>query len=77
MSDVIAVRVSKELKAELDELDIDYADEVRKHLERKVKERKFKKALNEIKKFREHLRKKTGVTSASAESIRWDREHGH
>ena len=45
MSDVIAVRVPKKLKNELQELDLDYAEEVRMCLERLVKRKKLKKAI--------------------------------
>ncbi len=43
MSDVIAVRVPKKLKEELQELNLDYADDVRECLERKVKAEKLKR----------------------------------
>jgi hypothetical protein len=77
MSDVIGIRVPKRLKAELQDLDLDYAEEVRACLERMVKIKKLKKALEEADEFRNNLQKKTGLTSSSAEFIREDREHGH
>ena len=77
MSDVIAVRVPKKLKEELQELDLDYAEEMRMCLERLVKRKKLKKALKEVDKFRDNLSKKTGMTTPSAEIIREDREHAH
>jgi phage gp16-like protein len=77
MSDVIGIRVPKRLKEELQELNLDYAEEVRACLERMVKIKKLKKALDEADEFRNNLQKKTGLTSSSAEFIREDREHGH
>jgi len=77
MSDVIAVRVPKKLKDELQELNLDYANEVRACLERMVKQKKLKKALEDADEFRSNLQKKTGLTPSSAEFIREDREHGH
>ena len=44
MSDIIAVRVPKRLKKELQELNMDYADDVRECLERKVKAEKLKRS---------------------------------
>ncbi len=77
MSDVIAVRVPKKLKKELQELNMDYADAVRECLERKVKAEKLKRVMKEIDTFRIELSKKTGTTASSADIIREDREHGH
>jgi len=77
MSDVIAVRVTKKLKDELQELNLDYADDVRECLERKVKAEKLKRVLKETEKFRIELEKKTGITTSSADIIREDRDHGH
>ncbi len=77
MSNVIAVRISGELKKELDELDIDYADDVREFLERKVKQRLLAKTLSGIGRHRRKLEKRVGKTSSSVDFIRGDREHGH
>jgi hypothetical protein len=77
MSDVIAVRVPKRLKEELQELNMDYADDVRECLERKVKTEKLKLVMKEIDTFRIELSKKTGTTASSADIIREDRDHGH
>jgi predicted transcriptional regulator len=77
MSDVIAVRVPKKLKDELQELQLDYADDVRECLERKVKAEKLKRVMKEINTFRTELSKKTGVTASSADIIREDRDHGY
>jgi predicted metal-binding transcription factor (methanogenesis marker protein 9) len=76
MSDVIGVRVPKKLKEEIQELNLDYAEEVRACLEKIVKKRKMKKALEDADEFRENLQKRTGLTSSSAEFIREDRERG-
>jgi seryl-tRNA synthetase len=77
MSDVIAIRISKKLKAEVQELNLEYAEEVRACLERMVKRKKLKKAMEEAEKFRNALSKKIGVTMSSADIIREDREHAH
>ena len=77
MGDVIAVRVPKQLKKDLQELNMDYADDVRECLERKVKAEKLKRAMKEIDAFRRELGKKTGVTESSADIIREDRNHVH
>ncbi|MFB3889186.1 MAG: antitoxin [Candidatus Bathyarchaeia archaeon] len=77
MSDVIALRVSKKLKKELQELDLDYAEDIRAYLERIVKREKLKRKMEEVEKFRKELGKKTGLTTPAADIIRRDREHAH
>ena len=77
MSDVIAVRVPKKLKDEIQEMHLDYADDLRECLERKVKAEKLKRVMKEINTFRNELGKKTGITASSADIIREDRDHGH
>ena len=77
MSDVIGIRVPKKLKEELQELNLDYADEVRACLERMVKQEKLKKVMEQINEHRNKLYKKTGLTRSSADIIREDRERGH
>jgi len=77
MSDVIAFRVPKKLKEELQELNVDYAEDVRECLEKKVKAEKLKRLLKERDTFRIELGKKTGITASSAEIIREDRDHHH
>ncbi len=77
MSDVIAIRVPKKLKDQLQELNIDYAPEVRDCLERILKKKKLKELMKQLDKSRNELYKKTGVTNPSAEIIREDREHAH
>ncbi len=77
MTEVIAVRIPKELKDELSDLNIDYAVEVKKHLERMVNRDKLRKIKLELDEFRKKLGKKIGKTSASSETIRGDRENAH
>lgn len=77
MSDVIAIRVPKKLKDELNELGLDYAEDIREHLERMVKRTKLRKVMKGIDEFRNGLGKKVGMTASSAHIIREDREHGH
>jgi hypothetical protein len=77
MSEVIAVRIPKKLKNELQELNVDYAEGVRACLEKLVKVQKAKKALEEASEFRKNLGKKTGVTASGADIIREDRDRDH
>jgi hypothetical protein len=77
MSEVIAIRVPKELKKEYIELNPDYADDLRAYIEKEVKRKKLQKTLEKVDKFRIELGKKTGVTASSADIIREDRDHGH
>ena len=77
MTAVIGIRVSKKLKEELQEFNIEYADEVRTCLERILKQKKLQKVLEEADKHREDMQKKYGVMASSADFIRWDRDHGH
>jgi seryl-tRNA synthetase len=77
MSEVIAIRVPKELKKEYIELNPDYAEDLRAYIEKEVKRKKLQKTLEKVDKFRNELGKKTGITASSAELIREDREHVH
>jgi hypothetical protein len=77
MSEVIAVRVPKKLKDELQELNVDYAEGVRTCLERLVKVQKARKALEEASEFRKNSGKKTGMTASGADIIREDRDRDH
>jgi hypothetical protein len=77
MSEVIAIRVPKELKKEYIELNPDYAEDLREYIEKQVKRKKIEKTLQKVDKFRNELGKKTGITQSSAEIIREDRDHGH
>jgi len=56
---------------------MDFADDVRKCLERKVKTEKLKRVMKEIDTFRIEIGKKTGTTESSMDNIREDRDHGH
>lgn len=76
MNDVIAIRVPKHLKHEIEELNIN-PDELRESLDNLVKQKKLKKVIKEISAFRKKMAAKTGDTGSAAESIRWDREHEH
>lgn len=77
MSDVIAIRVPKKLKDELQELNVNYAEDVREYLEKKVKAKKLKQVIKETDALRNELSKKTGITKSSADIIREDRDRGH
>ena len=77
MSDVIAIRVPKKLKKELQELNPNYAQDLKAYIEQIVKRKKLTKTLEEIDRFRNELGKKTGITESSADIIREDRDHGH
>jgi arsenate reductase-like glutaredoxin family protein len=77
MSAVIAIRVPKKLKDELQEFNIDYAEDVREYLERRVKTEKLRQIVKETDLFRNQLGQKTGITVSSADLIREDRNYGH
>jgi ribosome-associated translation inhibitor RaiA len=77
MSDVIAIRVPKKLKDELQELNMNYTEDIREYLEKKVKAERLKQVIKEVNAFRSELNKKTGITESSVELIREDRDHGH
>ena len=77
MSDVIGIRVPKKLKQDLQDLNLDYAEEVRSCLERAVKKKKLEQVMKEIDRFRNDLSKKAGETERSADIIRKDRDHAH
>ncbi|MCD6356963.1 MAG: antitoxin [Thermoprotei archaeon] len=55
MSVVIGVRVPRRLKEELERLGIDYASEIRAFLERRVREEKMRRVLEEIRRIRERI----------------------
>ena len=76
-TEVIAIRISKELKGQLKESDIDYAEEIRKHLQLMMNSDKLKKTMKDVNDFRRKLGKKARITSSSADIIREDREHAH
>ncbi len=58
MIDAITIRVSKKLKDKIQELNPDYAEEVRAYLEKRVKMKKAKQVMREIDKVRNELSKK-------------------
>ncbi len=76
-TEVIAIRISKELKGQLKESDIDYAEEVRKHLQLMMNSDKIKNTMKDVNDFRRKLGKRVGITSSSVDIIRGDREHVH
>lgn len=71
---VIGIRVSKELKEELEKLGIDYSSEVRAFLAKLVKEKRAEKLIKEIDEFMAKIR--PIKENLSAELIREDRDEG-
>ena len=51
MTAVVGVRVSDELKRELEELKIDYSEDIRRLLEQKVRRKKTEEAIERLKRF--------------------------
>ncbi|MCY0859919.1 MAG: antitoxin [Sulfolobaceae archaeon] len=74
MSEVISIRISRKLKQELEELNIDYPELVRKYLEEVVRKEKVKRLLAEADKIRDELKEKYGNFKPSYELIREDRD---
>ncbi len=72
MSVVIGVRIPKKLKEELERLGIDYANEVREFLEKRVREEKARRLLQKIEEFRKGIQ--IIERNLAAELIREDRE---
>ena len=72
LSVVIGIRVPRKLKEDLEELGINYAEEIREFLARRVREEKSKKLAKEIKEFKGKL--KPIPSNLSAELIREDRD---
>lgn len=72
LSTVISIRIPKKMKKELEELRIDYTNEIRIYLERRIREEKIKRILNEL----EKIHKKTGYIKGShaVKFIREDRD---
>ncbi len=77
MSEVISIRISKKLKHELEELNINYPELVRKYLEEVVRKEKMKRLLTEADKIRNELKEKYGNFNPSYELIREDRDEDH
>ena len=71
MSTVIGVRVPRKLKEELERLGINYAEEIREFLLRRVREEKAKRLIKEIKEFMKNVGTVEG--NLSAEFTREDR----
>ena len=71
-STVIAVRVPRWVKEELEKLGIDYASEVREYLARRVREEKAKRLIEEINELAKRIGRLEG--NLAAEFIREDRE---
>lgn len=71
MSDVISIRVSKRLKRELEELNINYADLVRAYLEEVVRREKLKRLLKRADEIRGGL---AGAYAPSYQLVREDRD---
>ncbi len=51
MTAVIGVRVPDELKRQLEELNIDYSEDIRRLLEEKVRRKKAEEAIEKLKRF--------------------------
>jgi hypothetical protein len=77
MREVIGIRVPKKLKEELQELNLDYAEEVRACFEKMVKQKKLEQVLKEVDRHREEFYKKHGLTPSAADIIRRDRDSDH
>jgi len=72
LSVVIGIRVPRKLKEELEELGINYAEEIRRYLERRVREEKARQILNEIERLKKEIGKVDG--NLAVEFIREDRD---
>ncbi len=69
---VIGVRVPKWVKEELERLGINYGEEVREYLIKRVKEELARKLIEEINEFRRNLGRVEG--NLAAEFVREDRD---
>jgi len=72
MSTVIGIRIPRKLKEELEELGINYAEEIRHYLEKRVREERAKRLLEKIESFRKRIN--VIDDNLSAKLIREDRE---
>jgi len=72
MSVVIAIRIPKKLKEQLNKLNINYAEEIRKFLKERVKREILKRLISEIRELRKKGPKLKG--NLAAKFIREDRE---
>jgi hypothetical protein len=73
MSEVIFIRISRELKEDLEKLRINYSETIRNLLEDLVRKEKMRRLLEDSDKIRNSLLKQ-GYFESSAELIREDRE---
>ena len=74
MSATISIRVPEKLKKLLDELNIDWYNEVKRHLESLIENELKNKILNEADNIRSSIGRET---SPANKLIREDRENGH
>ena len=56
MSVVIGVRIPRRLKEELEELGINYTEEIRQYLEQRVREERAKRLIERIEVFRKRIK---------------------
>ncbi len=71
---VIAVRIPRKLKEELDALGINYSEEIRRFLEQRVREEKAKRLIKEIEEIAKSIPRISG--NLAIEMIREDRDRG-
>ncbi len=72
---VFSVRIDRRLKELMEQFpEVDWGEEVRKFLEKRVRELIKMKILGEADELREKLRREVGVLRSSAELVREDRE---
>jgi hypothetical protein len=74
VGEVISVRVRRELKRELEELGIDYAEEIRRFLEELVAGERLRRVLDKARALRRELEGEVGLLPSGAELIREDRD---
>jgi len=70
MSEVISIRVSREIKIKMKKIPINWSDEIRKFIEKKIREYELLELLNKI----EKNAKNRVVKYDSSKFIREDRE---
>lgn len=71
---VIAVRIPRKLKEELDALGINYSEEIRRFLEQRVREEKAKRLIKEIEEIAKSIPRISG--NLAIEMIGEDRDRG-
>lgn len=72
MSDIIAIRVPKELKRKLRELNIKYSEEVRKFLEELIRRETVKRSVSRALEIQKKVKKIEG--NLAVEFLREDRD---